>query len=82
MRIPLRNTKVLNIASVKIESNISEEHNIHKTFFQIEIFSWALKNLSTTNLLLLMKKKAYFLDLNVITKILIFSNCFALSDRL
>lgn len=76
MRIPLRNTKVLNIASVKIESNISEEHNIHKTFFQIEIFSWALKNLSTTNLLLLMKKKSIFSGLKCYYKNLNFQQLF------
>jgi hypothetical protein len=68
--MPLRNTKVLNTASVKIESNISEEHNMHKTFFQNLNIFLGIKNVSTTNLLLLMKKcifsgvKCYYKNLN------------------
>lgn len=45
--MPLRNTKVLNTASVKIESNISEEHNMHKTFFQNLNIFLGIKNVST-----------------------------------
>lgn len=54
---------------------------MHKKFFKIKIFSWALKK----SLLLAnycTDKNTYFLDLNVITNTLIFSNCFALSNRL
>ncbi|KAM7316436.1 hypothetical protein ACRRTK_024167 [Alexandromys fortis] len=56
---------------------------MHKAFFKIEISSWALKNLSSTNLLLLMKKTIFSgLKCYYKKKILIFSNCFALSGRL
>lgn len=73
---------VLKIANVKIGNNISEEHNMHKTFSKIEIFSWALKTFQLKFIVTDGKKKAYFLDLNVITNVLIFNNCFALSNRL
>lgn len=56
---------------------------MHKTFFKIKVFSWALKNLYYWLIIVTdLKKNTYFLDLNVITNILIFSNCFALSNRL
>lgn len=55
---------------------------MHKKFFKIKIFSWALKNLYYWLIIVTDKKNTYFLDLNVITNTLIFSNCFALSSRL
>lgn len=45
VRILLRNAKVFKIASIEVKKiyNISEEHNMHKTFFKIKIFSWVFK---------------------------------------